>query len=450
MHNINCMSPNDQQLLASVPITPLSPLMDWVNDSTERIVPVDERIGLLHALSTALIHNSARLERAIIDEVGKTATEAAGEVPYAAAFIDAACSVLENEGETETEVKQTYSKISQAPLGTALLITAYNDPVAGIIRKIAPAIAAGCPVVIKPSPLGAWCAQILQEILPDGFADYVQFAYLDDNASTAALVRASGIGVVSLTGSTKAGRTVGTIAGARPIPCTLELGGNCPFVVFADADLDCAAFDILDRKARSAGQACSALNRVLVDARVIKPLLERIIALLDNFTCGPSTHPEARFGPVRTQLSRTRLSELEGRCVAMGGVVVGRGKDLALSDACSTYPLTIVRTNQTSPLDLEEAFGPLFSVRAYSDLAQLDQLLAPARQNLAAYFYGSQADAYLGSRLSIRFGSIGINTTRVQGADVPTGGFGQAGHGREGGVWGLNAFRSTINVKRAT
>lgn len=448
MNHIECFSPNDQKLLSEIPVTPTASVTKWMAKKADRIVPLGERVELLKSLSKAIVMNAGTLEQAIIEEGGKTAGEAAAETAYAATFVDAACSVLEAENDQRPDLSR--SRIYHAPLGIALLITAFNDPIAGITRKLGPALAAGCPVVVKPSPLGALCARLLQESMPDAFGDYVLFAYLNDNDQSAALVGEPGLGVVSLTGSTGAGRAVGAIAGSHGIPCILELGGNCPFVVFADADLDRAALDILDRKTRAAGQACSAVNRVLVDARVIEPLLERVVALLGNFSCGLSIDPEVKFGPVRTMHSLARLEELKARCLASGGVVVGQGKNLAPIEICSTYPLTVVRSKDSGPLSFEEAFGPLLSVQAFSDNTELDSLLSPKRQNLAAYFYGDSADTYLAERPAMRFGSIGINTTRVQGADIPSGGFWQAGHGREGGVWGLNGFRTTINLKRGS
>jgi len=446
MNEIECLSPNDQRLLAAIPVTPLGPLRQWAAANADVVVPTSGRAAMLRSLSQAITTRKARLEHAIVHEGGKTADEAAAETEYAASFLDAACDVI--EAESRVAADRLNSGIHHAPLGVALLIAAYNDPLAGITRKLGPAIAAGCPVIIKPSPLGAWCAQLLEDAVPEAMREYLRFAYLDSTDDAAQLISAPGIGVVSLTGSTKAGHAVGAIAGARAIPCIFELGGNCPLVVFADADLDRAAIDILDRKSRAAGQACSAVNRVLVDAQVMGALLERIEALLPKFSCGRSSDSAARFGPVRTLASRRRLRELELRCMADGGILVGRGADLAISDLCSTYPLTIIRSPRASPLDTEEAFGPLLNVRSFSGREELDRILSPARQNLAAYFYGKSTEEYLAQRPALRFGSIGIDTTRVQSPFVPTGGFWNAGYGREGGAWGVDAFRTTINLRR--
>jgi acyl-CoA reductase-like NAD-dependent aldehyde dehydrogenase len=446
MVQIECVSPNDGRLLEVIPVTPLATVSKWIGQRINLVLPSVDRSRMLTLLTNALKANEQRLAKAIVEEIGKMPEEASGEVSYAVSFLDSARKFIDTEERDAYQFES--SSLFYAPRGLALLITAFNDPVAGITRKLAAAIAAGCPVVVKPSPLGALCAQELDAVMPDELREYVRFAYLDSAADTVSLIDSPGIEIVSMTGSTHAGRSIAIVAGTRAIPCVLELGGNCPMVLFADADLRLAAVDALDRKSRAAGQSCSAINRILIHASIIDQFISEIESLLGKYSCGPSESTDVRFGPVRTVSSQHRLADLEARCIAAGAEVVGRGENKAQSVNCIAYPLTVVRSSPGMPLDFEEAFGPLLCVQSFSTLADLDVQLSPSRQNLAAYFYGYEVQRYLIARPWIRFGSIGINTTKIQGSDLPTGGFAGAGYGREGGPHGVNAFRSTINLRR--
>jgi succinate-semialdehyde dehydrogenase/glutarate-semialdehyde dehydrogenase len=446
MSSYLCLSPNNGTVLSQIELSDRSKIHQWISSRYKTVVAEKNRLTLLTQLSERILQSTEALSQAIQDEVGKTPAEAHGEVLYAASFVEAAVVALKDQLQQRLSNPKLPAK---APLGPALLISAFNDPIAGITRKLAPAIAAGCSVVIKPSPLGFLCARALEEILPDGLREHVVFAYLENPHEIKGLIEDSDISIVSMTGSTLAGRQIAQSAGKKAIPCVLELGGNCPLVVFKDADLEKAARDILDRKTRAAGQACSAVNRVLADARIIKELECHLEALEKHYPCGPSQRTDIVFGPVRHRESVERLRRLESQALALGARLVFRASVINPETTCLAYPLTALRLDADSPFDHEEAFGPSFVIRQFTNDAELEALLDANRQNLAAYFYGKKAEQFLTGRPWIRFGSIGINTTRIQGPDVPTGGFGEAGYGREGGSWGIEEFQATVNIKGA-
>lgn len=445
MKRIACISPNDGRLLGSVPISPHDEIADALERMEQHIVDWEERSAVLKSLSAAIRVAKESFAQLIVDEVGKTWDEARGEVDYACTFLDAAAAWVDTA--PHDHMGSNAGGVLSVPMGLALLVTPYNDPLAGITRKIAPAIAAGCPVIVKPSPLGVLCAQQLGAVLPPETVPHVQFAFLDDPEDIARLVRARSVAMVSMTGSTAAGRAIAQAAATRPIPVVLELGGNCPFIVFPDSDLAKAARDLLDRKVRAAGQACSSVNRVLVHAEVHGRFCDELSRRLPDNVCGRSDREGVKYGPVRTSNAVARLDALEKRCVADGATLLARGPLHADVEGASCRPLSILVAHGPNALDSEETFGPLLMLQPVRDDAQIEVALARNRQNLVAYLYGARAPGFLASHPGLRFGSIGLNTTRIQGADVPTGGFGDAGYGREGGTWGIEAFRTTINLR---
>jgi succinate-semialdehyde dehydrogenase/glutarate-semialdehyde dehydrogenase len=317
------------------------------------------------------------------------------------------------------------------PAGPVLAITPYNDPLAGIVRKIAPALAAGCPIVVKPSSLGHLTARTLFDALAAADqAEVVTMVNTTDHKVLDKLVADSRFRVLSFTGSTPTGLAIAARAGLKRL--ALELGGNNPFLVLEGADLDQAADDAVARKTRAAGQACSAQNRIYVVAPLFKAFRKRFLDRLSEVTFGASVGGVA-MGPVRSQRDLDRLQAL-----AAGGQALG------VCAAPSPFAFGPVVLDDDVALRQTEAFGPVVSLCEVPDRAAALALAASEEQALVCYLYGEVNPADLAP---LRFGSLGINSTRIQGAEVPTGGFGTAGIGREGGDWGLREFQTTINER---
>ena len=238
---------------------------------------IELRIELLDELVAAMHQSRNELERLTVEEVGKKPEEASGEFEYALSFITYCRDLARNYSfETATDDGRLVREI--AP-GVAFLITPFNDPIAGITRKIAPALAAGAPVLVKPASLGMMCAQAMR----DAFAKtetsgFVKFACLEDPAIAEALIADPRIGVVSFTGSSSVGNNVAVAAAKNNKRAVLELGGNAPFVVLADADLEKAVDDLVIRKLKAAGQACSSVNRVFVERSIYGRFRDILIA----------------------------------------------------------------------------------------------------------------------------------------------------------------------------
>ena len=225
-----------------------------------------------------------------------------------------------------------------------------------------------------------------------------------------------------------------------------ELGGNCPFAVFSDADVDRAVRDLLDRKLKAAGQACSSVNRVFVEEGIYPVFRERLLECVETVKAGPSDLG-VDLGPVRTREAADALADVVSRVREDGERLLTPAPHKVGDDSPFVFPLTVVESNDNSYFDRYETFGPLLSIRPFSRREVLLARLSRERHALAAYFYTGAPDALRPLLGGIRFGSIGINSTAIQGADVPTGGFRDAGIGREGGIWGMREFLTTVNCR---
>jgi acyl-CoA reductase-like NAD-dependent aldehyde dehydrogenase len=400
--------------------------LDGLSGAMADLAMPDARRAILSRAIEALDLARQPLGAIIVAEVGKTPAEAADEVDYGISFLRHALTQVPDGEPGEGE-----RRLRVVPAGPVLAITPYNDPLAGIVRKIAPAIAAGCPVAVKPSALGHLTARALFDVLA-GVAATGTIAMVNhtDRDVLGRLIADPRIRVLSFTGSTPTGLAIAAQAGLKRL--VLELGGNNPFLVLDGADLDRAATDAVARKTRASGQACSAQNRIYVVAPLYQAFRDRFLDRLSAVTFGASDGGVS-MGPVRSARDLDRLAAL-----GAGGQAFGTCTAPA---PCAFGPVVL---NDDTALRHAEAFGPLISVCPVPDRAAALALAAREQQALVCYIYGEVSPAELAL---LRFGSLGINSTRIQGAEVPTGGFGTAGIGREGGVWGLQEFQTTINER---
>lgn len=381
-----------------------------------------------------------------IDEVGKTRAEATGEVPYAAGFFQTSKQLL--DAFSFEQATDDGRRVRSVPRGTGLMIAPYNDPIAGLTRKIGPCLAAGASALVKPSELGVQCALTLaRHLSASGLDDYVAVLPLTRPERIQKLIAERSIGTVSFTGSTHIGLKAAACAAANAKAYIGEWGGTNPFVVFADADLDQAVSDLVTRKTKAAGQACSAQNIVYAEAPIAAELSERVAARLDTVLYGPSTE-NLTMGPVRTARSVARLATAGERLMQNGATVLYGGITPTQEDAPCLAPPTAYLVNEPGLLETEELFGPMMGIAPFKDHDTLKTRLATNSQPLVLYLYGADTDALEDFASGLNYGSIGLNTTGIQSPDAPTGGFGMAGLGREGGPWGLAEFLTTINLKR--
>jgi succinate-semialdehyde dehydrogenase/glutarate-semialdehyde dehydrogenase len=408
--------------------TRINAALENLTRASEIIALPADRIVLLQSIAAALNLQRLNLAAIITAEVGKTPIEALDEVDYAISFLVHATANIQSAEEVASSPDR---RIRIVPAGPALAITAYNDPLAGIVRKIAPAIATGCPIIVKPSALGQLTAEAMFAIIAT--VDSTNVACMVNNSDRDVLhklIADPRFRLLSFTGSTATGRVIAAEAGLKRL--VLELGGNNPFFVLEGADLDRAATDAVARKTRAAGQACSAQNRIYVVASLFEAFRERFMDRLSAVTYGASD-AGVDMGPVRSVRDIDRLALLAAGAQRFGTKL-----------GASPFAFAPAVLTDDAPLRQFEAFGPVVSLCSVPSRQAALSLAQTEDQALACYIYGDVNSTELAP---LRFGSLGINSTKIQSAEVPTGGFGSAGIGREGGCWGFREFLTTINEK---
>jgi succinate-semialdehyde dehydrogenase/glutarate-semialdehyde dehydrogenase len=411
--------------------------------------PLSDDIALrktsLERCMTALEKARQPLIDVVVREVAKKPEEADGEVDYAISFL-AHCRELLDSHAFEQQLANGHL-IRQVSLAGALLICPFNDPLAGLTRKIGPAIAAGCPVIVKPSSQSILCAQGMFDAFSyEGIGDEIQLLATSNPQLVQSVLEHNEIGIVSFTGSTEVGRDLAVKCAAAGKKSVMELGGNCPYVVFESADLDQAIEDLVIRKLKAAGQACSSVNRVFVEQGAFDTFSKKLLGLVETLKLGPSTDV-VDLGPVRTLGAANGLVDMALRAQADGERLLTAAPKQVQEGEPYLYPFTVVQGADESLFDQRETFGPLLSVRPFSNAERLFDRLSRERHALVSYFYTAEPEKLTSHLGRLRFGSVGINSTAIQGPDVPTGGFWEAGHGREGGVWGMNEYLTTVNQK---
>ena len=427
----------------------LSRALGSIEDDRQALAKdVGLRRKLLACCIEGLKGDRSGLAEFVVREVGKKPAEANAEVDYAVSFLEHCMDLLDSRRFTRCAGEGR--TVADVGIGGALLICPFNDPLAGLTRKIAPAIAAGCPVIVKPSSLGVLCARRMQRAFRRSGVDRaIHIFAARDHSLVEKALNHDGIDVVSFTGSTSVGRRIAVAAMGSGRKVVMELGGNCPFVVFEDADLERAANDLVERKLKAAGQACSSVNRVFVERKVHGRFRDMLADRAGGTTLGPSDSG-ADLGPVRTREAVGSLVELTERALGDGERLLTGLPVRAVKGTPFLFPFTILESDPVSLFDRHETFGPLLSIRPFADRDELFTGLARERHALAAYFYTGEPERIQERIQQLRFGSMGLNSTSIQGPDVPTGGFRDAGIGREGGFWGMNEYLTTVNMKQAT
>jgi len=332
--------------------------------------------------------------------------------------------------------------VNHLPIGVSVLVTPWNFPAAMATRKIGPALAAGCSVILKPAsetPLTALAvAQILTEAgVPDGVVNVVPSkrsgpvvdAMLDDPR----------VRKLSFTGSTEVGRVLLTSAARTVVNCSMELGGNAPFLVFGDADVDEAVAGAMVAKMRNGGSACTAANRLYVHASIAEEFSTKLSAAMQSLTVGRGSNDGVDLGPLINASSQAKVDDLVQRTIALGARALTGGH---LPDGAGFfYPATVlVDVTADAPVLTEEIFGPVAPIVTFETDDEAVRLANDTEYGLVAYVYSSDLRRAMQISERIESGMVGINRGVVSDPAAPFGGFKQSGLGREGGHEGLLEF----------
>jgi succinate-semialdehyde dehydrogenase/glutarate-semialdehyde dehydrogenase len=402
-----------------------------------------EVLSRAHAL---MLRDRDALADLIARENGKSLADAAGEVTYAAEFFRwFAEEAVRPGGEYgEAPAGGARTLVTHRAVGVAALVTPWNFPAAMATRKIAPALAAGCTVVLKPAaetPLTALAvARLLTDAgVPDGVVNVVTTT--DAAGVVGTWLTDDRVRKVSFTGSTGVGRLLLGQAAERVVNASMELGGNAPFVVTADADVEAAVAGAMVAKFRNGGQACTAANRFYIHADVADAFVARFGAEVEKLIVGRA-HDGAAIGPLITAAARDRVSQAVDTAVAEGARV---SHQAALPDAAGHFypPTVLVDVPADATILREETFGPVAPVVTWTDESELLDLVNSTEYGLAAYVFSGELGHAIRLGETIEAGMVGINRGLVSDPSAPFGGVKQSGLGREGARDGLREFQET-------
>ena len=406
-----------------------------------------ERGEILRKSYELIMRDAERLAKLITIENGKALSDSRGEVAYAAEFFRwYAEEAVRNIGQNSTAPSSGARILVQhKPAGIAVLVTPWNFPAAMATRKIGPALAAGCPVVLKPAsdtPLTMLALMpILEEAgVPAGVVNVIPSR--SSGKVVGAMLHDPRVRVVSFTGSTEVGRKLLHEAADSIVKPAMELGGNAPFIVFDDADIDAAIEGAMIAKMRNMGEACTAANRFYVHEKVHDEFAKKLTAKMAGLKMGNGLDDGVALGPLVNKDGRDKVIELVDDAVKKGAKVLTGGK--APGGPGFFYPATVLaNVSDDSKMLNEEIFGPVASLQTFKSEDEVISRANDTEYGLVAYLYTK--DLSRGMRVSeqLDFGMIGLNRGLVSDPAAPFGGVKQSGLGREGAHEGLMEFMET-------
>jgi len=406
-----------------------------------------ERAAILQRWHGLLLAHADDLARIMTAEQGKPLREARGEVAYAAAFIS---WFAEEARRTYGDVIPGHGRdkrlvVTREPVGVVAAITPWNFPLAMITRKAGPALAAGCAMVLKPSELTPFSALALallaQEAgLPAGLLSVVTGR---PQAIGEVLVTHPAIAKISFTGSTAVGAMLAGQAMSTVKRVSLELGGNAPFIIFDDADVDAAIEGAIASKFRNAGQTCVCANRFIVQDGIYDRFVTALAARVETMRIGPGLEDGVEIGPLINEAAVSKVSRHVADALAAGGKLMAGGH--AIDGAGYFFQPTLIRDVPADALLCrEETFGPLAGIVRFGSEAEAIAMANDSRAGLAAYVFTRNLSRSHRVTEALQYGMVGLNTGLISTEVAPFGGIKQSGFGREGSRYGMDEY---LNMK---
>lgn len=408
-----------------------------------RMKTAKERAAILRRWFDLVIANSDDLALILTTEQGKPLAEAKGEIAYAASFIEWFAEEGKRvAGDTlPTPDANKRIVVVKEPIGVCAAITPWNFPAAMIARKVGPALAAGCPIVVKPAestPFSALAMAFLAERagVPKGVLSVV---IGDPKAIGTEITSNPIVRKLSFTGSTAVGRLLMAQSAPTVKKLTLELGGNAPFIVFDDADLDAAVEGAIASKYRNNGQTCVCTNRFFVHERVYDAFADKLAAAVSKLKVGRGTESGATLGPLINEAAVKKVESHIADALAKGASLMTGGKRHALGHGFFE-PTVLTGVKPDMDVAKEETFGPLAPLFRFASEEELVRLANDTEFGLAAYFYSRDIGRVWRVAEALEYGMVGINTGLISNEVAPFGGVKQSGLGREGSHYGIDDY----------
>ncbi|PEH79882.1 NAD-dependent succinate-semialdehyde dehydrogenase [Nocardia sp. FDAARGOS_372] len=411
--------------------------------------PPRQRSDLLRAAYEEVLRRLDEFALLITLEMGKPLAESRGEVRYGAEFLrwfaEEAVRVGGRWGRSPEGATRMLTM--KEPVGPTLMITPWNFPLAMATRKIAPAVAAGCTMVLKPAeqtPLTALAfAELLRTAgLPDGVLNVVTTTRAPE--TIAPLLRDQRLRKLTFTGSTAVGKRLLAQAADQVLRVSMELGGNAPFLVFEDADLDRAIEGAMVAKMRNVGQACTAANRLLVHEAVAEKFAAGFAAAMAAQKIGRGTEPGVQVGPLIDARARDKVARLVADAAGDGARVLTGGS--AVDGPGYFYAPTVLTDIGDHPVAREELFGPVAPIATFGSIEEAVAMANATEYGLASYVFSENLSRVLEVVENLQFGMVGVNQGVVSNAAAPFGGIKHSGFGREGGIEGIEEYLATKYV----
>jgi succinate-semialdehyde dehydrogenase/glutarate-semialdehyde dehydrogenase len=403
-----------------------------------------ERAEILRKCWELLVSRQGDIAEYIVRENGKAMPDAVGETSYAIEFFRwYSEEAVRNYGEIlESPVGGNKIVVLQQPIGVSVLVTPWNYPAAMATRKIAPAIAAGCPVILKPASDTPLTALLVAEILteagvPPGVMNVIPSRRSGEVVS--AMLHHPAVRKLSFTGSTEVGRGLLKEAADCVVNCSMELGGNAPFLVFDDADIDAAVAGAMIAKMRNGGEACTAANRFYAHESVYSEFADKFSAAMEAFKVGPGLEPGVELGPMVNEWAVKDIDALVQDATAKGSEVLTGGAPL---DRTGFYYPPTVLGNVPADANIlrEEVFGPVAPIVSFNDDDEVIHQANDTEYGLVSYLYTQDIGRGMAISERLDAGMIGLNRGLVSDPAAPFGGTKQSGLGREGSHEGMMEY----------
>ncbi|POW58917.1 succinate-semialdehyde dehydrogenase (NADP(+)) [Candidatus Pantoea alvi] len=401
------------------------------------------RSEILYRWYQLMIENKAWLAQLMTAEQGKPLKEAEGEVEYAASFIQWFAEQAKRANGEIIPPAKPGSRIlaTREPVGVVAAITPWNFPMAMLTRKLGPALAAGCTGIIKPAnntPLSAFALLALAKKagVPDGVLNAVAG---DTHAISDAIMASKAVRKISFTGSTQVGKTLVRNAAETMKKVSMELGGNAPYIVFEDADIDAAVKGAIANKFRNAGQVCVSVNRFYIHDAVYERFVNQLAEEVKKLKVGNGVEEGVVVGPLINAAAVDKVEEHVKDAKAKGGRIVTGGERHTLGGNF-WQPTVIADAHEEMKLAREETFGPVAACFRFSEEEEVIRRANDTEFGLAAYFYTQNLQRVFRISAALESGMIGINECAVSTELAPFGGVKESGLGREGSVLGLEEY----------
>jgi len=443
------LNPSTGELLAELPdmgVEETRAAVDkaYVAQAEWAALTARERSEMLWQWHQLIVNHTDDLAAILTAEMGKPLAEAKSEVSHAAAYLQWYAEEANRiYGETiSAPSTDRRMLVIKQPIGVVGTITPWNFPASMVARKISPALAAGCAIVLKPAeqtPLvaGAMFALAAEAGFPEGVVNLV---YASEGAAVGReLCHNPRVRKISFTGSTEVGRLLMRQCSDQIKKVSLELGGNAPFIVFDDADIDAAADGAIQAKFRNAGQTCVSANRLYVQSAVHDEFVDKFVGRVRQLQVGDGFDPDVAIGPL---IDRAALAKIESHiadAVEKGGAIRCGGGRIG-KDGTFFQPTVLTEISSEMALAREETFGPLAPIIRFEEADQVVRDANDTIYGLAAYFYASNLKRVWRVAEALEYGMVGINTGRMSSEAAPFGGMKQSGIGREGSRHGLEDY----------